>query len=70
MEQIEQFLSHLSFVFPFLRLLFLSLESMARPVLIEEKLGFFGEVIFGRERKLAVAEVALLLRLKAFGFSR
>ncbi|KAL4192501.1 hypothetical protein AMTRI_Chr06g194580 [Amborella trichopoda] len=42
---------------------------MARPVLMEEKLGFFGEVIFGKERKLVVAEVARFLGLKASGFS-
>ncbi|KAL4192567.1 hypothetical protein AMTRI_Chr06g172630 [Amborella trichopoda] len=61
MEQrtsIEQFFSHLSFVFPFLGLQFLSLKSMARAVLMEEE-----------ERKLVVAEVALFLGLKTSGFS-
>ncbi|KAL4178899.1 hypothetical protein AMTRI_Chr13g84520 [Amborella trichopoda] len=42
---------------------------MERPILIEEKLDFFGEVIFGRERKLVLAKVALFLGLKASGFS-
>ncbi|KAL4182844.1 hypothetical protein AMTRI_Chr11g152270 [Amborella trichopoda] len=65
---IELFLSHLSFVFPFLGLLFLSLKSMAMPVLMEKKLRFFGEGIFGIERKLVVVAVALFLVLKVSDF--